>query len=410
LVSSVSPTITIRGTDIVRLIQGENLSDSLSVHLDNDAEQCQVSELGNTTSGIVRTNLIEVACATRGISNRVLRITDASGSEVARSPITFTGTSITVSTTLRGSNSRLKSNLSQTTASATEDSLMLSNPFAVSTAATADPDRIVQSTLPAPTNLRRVESTEFINLAWDAVERAHGYSIYISNATNPQPGVRGTTTYISYTPSIQITDFDSDQAQYIVIQAFANNIESVASAELRVNIQATLKTLYAVQTQILKYSYTSVNQCVLLSDESSQSVDQSVDERFTVFLSRATNLVSQSTTGSMSGVSNVFTRNLVTGETRIQSVSALVSNVSANANSFDPVIDTDGENIVYSSYASDLTTTIKSQTSHLFHFNSSIIIQPTFYLHPEVRCQHLMITFKLVPVQYRLMANSSSIG
>jgi hypothetical protein len=427
LVTSVSPTITISGTDIVLLIHGENLSGSLSVQLDNDDEQCQVSELGNTTSGVVRTNLIEAACATRGISNRVLSVTDASGHEVAGSPITFTGTSITVSTTSRVSNSQSKSNFSQATASTHEDSPTPSNPFAVASVATADPARVVQSTLSAPTNLRRVESTEFINLAWDAVERAQGYSVYVSDATNPQPGVRGTTTYISYTPSIQITDVDSDRAQYIVVQAFANNIESVGSAELQVNIQATLRTLYAVQTQISKHGDTLANQEVRLSDKPTRSVDQSSDGRFTVFLSRANNLVltptsghvhvylhdrhtgvvklvSQSSTGSagnadssspkisadghnivfvstasnldeqvtiVSGVSNVFTRNLVTGETRILSVSALVSNVSANANSFDPVIDANGENIVYSSYASDLTTAIKSQTSHIFHFNSS---------------------------------------
>ncbi|MFT6875366.1 MAG: hypothetical protein ACI9XK_001759 [Granulosicoccus sp.] len=426
LVTSVSPTITIRGANIVLLIHGENLSDNLSVHLDDEADQCLVSELGNTTNGIVQTNLIEAECATRGISDRILSVTDASGNKVNGSPITFTGTSITVSTTSRKSTSIRNTDSPTDTSSVTEDRVILSKPLVAST-----PDfvGVIDFMLLAPTNLQQADSTEFIKLSWDEVEHAQGYSIFVSNTTNPQPGVRGTTTYISYSPSIQIADFDIDQVQYIVVKAFANNRESASSAELRVDVRATLRTPYGVQTEISKQGDTAANLGVYLSDKPSLSLslDQSANGRFTVFLSQSTNLVStptlghihvylhdkdtgvvtlvsQSSTGivgnanssspkisadgnnivfvskasnldervaAASGVSNVFSRNLITEKTNILSVSALLGDLSANANSFDPIIDDDGENIVYGSYASDLTTTGKTQSSHLFHFSSS---------------------------------------
>lgn len=429
LVTSVSPTITIRGGDLVLLIHGENLSNRLSVHLDNDAKQCQVSELGNTTNGIVQTNLIEAACATRGISNRVVSVIDASGSEISGSPITFTGTSVTVSTTSSVSNSLSNTISSLATSLPSEASAKL-NPFVTSTASTAstaNPDRVIQARLSTPTNLQRVGSTEVIDITWDTIERALGYSVYVSNATNPQPGVRGTTTYITHAPSIQITDFDINQTQYIVVKAFSNNTESAGSAELQVDVQPKLRTPYGVQTQISKQAGHWANQGVYFSDEPSRSLDQSADGRFTVFLSRSNNLVptptlgyiqvyqhdkdtgvitlvSQSSDGIVgnadssspkisangrnvvfvstasnldeqvaiaSGVSNVFTRDLVTEKTRILSVSARDNGASANANSFNPLIDNDGENIVFSSFANDLTATEKTQTSHLFHFSSS---------------------------------------
>ena len=98
LVTSVSSTITIRGDNIVLLIHGENLSDSLTMQLDNESSECLVSELGYTATGSIQTNLIEAECATRIISNRTLRVTDDTGNEVTGSPVTFTGTSITLST------------------------------------------------------------------------------------------------------------------------------------------------------------------------------------------------------------------------------------------------------------------------------------------------------------------------
>lgn len=426
LLTSVSPTITIRGADIVLLIHGENLSGALTVHLDDDAKQCQVSELGNTTTGVVQTNLIEAACATRGISNRILSVTDGSGSEIAGSPITFTGTSITVSTTSSASNSQ-SNTISPIASSLPSENSAKLNPFVAATASTANLARAIQSTLSTPKNLHILDSTEVINLSWDTVEHAQGYTVYVSNATNPQPGVRGTTTYITHAPSIQITDFDIDQTQYIVVKAFSNNTESASSTELQVDVQAKLRTPYGVQTQISKQDDAWANQGVYMSDESSGSLNQSADGRFTVFLSRSNNLVptptlghiqvyqhdkdtgvvtlvSQSSDGIVgnadslspkisadgrtvvfvstasnldkqitiaSGVSNVFTRDLVTEKTRVLSVSARVAGVSANANSYDPLIDNSGENIVFSSYADDLTTTDKTQASHLFHFSSS---------------------------------------
>ena len=98
LVTSVSSTITIRGDNIVLLIHGENLSDSLTMQLDNESDECLVSELGYTATDTRQTNLLEAECATRIISNRTLRVTDDTGNEVAGSPITFTGTSINLST------------------------------------------------------------------------------------------------------------------------------------------------------------------------------------------------------------------------------------------------------------------------------------------------------------------------
>jgi hypothetical protein len=400
LVTSVSPTVTIRGSNIVLLIHGENLSSSLSVHLDNEPNPCEVSELGNTRNGIVQTNLIEAACTTRSISQRVLRVTDSSGNEISGSPVTFTGTSIALSKGTSKSNSTTAldstSDSFLDTHSATDNSSILINPFAASTAAVKNADlaSAMQATLPVPTNLKRVDSKDFIKLAWDTVKSAQGYNVYVSTEPNPQAGVRDTGSYISYSPSIQLTDLNIDQTLYIVVKAFSNNTESMGSAELQVDMQELLdqsangrysvfssRSNKLVTTPTMGHLHTYLHDkdtgiVTLISQSSAGSVANadswspkiSADGSTVVFFSTASNLDHQVSVEG--GISNVFSRNTVTGETRMLSVSALISGVSANANSYDPVIDGDGGNIVFASDANDLTTNEKTQATHLYHFSS----------------------------------------
>ncbi|MDB4222873.1 hypothetical protein N9850_03810 [Granulosicoccus sp.] len=411
LVTSVSPTVTIRGSTIVLLIHGENLSSRLSVHLDNEPNPCEVSELGNTRNGIVQTNLIEAACTTRSISERVLKVTDSSGNEITGSPITFTGTNISLSTSASKSVSTVNSDSStissHDTLSNTYNSTSISNPFAASTVSATNDDlaTAIQTTLPAPTNVHRlVDSTDFIKLSWDAVESAQGYNVYVSNTPNPQAGVRGTDSYISYSPSLQLTDFTVDQTLYIVVTAFSNNLESMGSAELRVDMPAALDrsadgrysvftsrstNLVSTSTQGHLHTYLhdkDTEVVTLISQSSVGSVGNadswspriSDDGKIVVFVSTASNLDEQVSVEG--GVSNVFSRNIATGETRVLSVSALINDASANANSFDPVIDGDGRNIVFSSEANDLTINDKTQAAHLYHFtslNNTINVIPT---------------------------------
>lgn len=425
-VTSVSPTISIRGDNIILLIHGEHLSDKLRVELDNETSPCEVSEIGNTSTGIIITNLIEAACTTRSISNRMMSVFDANGNEIAGSPLNFTGTNITLSTSA-ASDTTANSTAAQNVSPSTQSTAIQNGSLVQPSNTNNTPPTYATPTLSAPKNLQIVNDSGSIHLSWDSVDRAQGYSIYVSNATNPQPGVIGTNTYISYAPTIQITDFDTDQTHYIVVKAFLNNTESARSAELRVDVNATLKSSYAAPILISSQDNIPANAGIYLTDDAYQAVDQSSDGRFTVFLSKSSNLVavsteshiqvylhdrknnsvtliSQSTAGAVSnadtsspkisadgsvvtfvsaatnlddqfsvvdGVSNVFIRDLSTNTTQLISRSARTSAASANADSFNPIIDGNGENIVFTSVASDLTTNVSSQATLFFHFKKS---------------------------------------
>ena len=429
IVNSVSSTITIRGADIVLLIQGSNLPANLLVNLDNDSNNCQVSQLlpANSTSNLA--NTLEAVCTTSAITNRQVFVRSATGIEVQGSPLNFSATNISV-------DSSATSNNSSTPDTSTDSQTSSSEPTVTSSTSTPSSNQddepiaglseLAQTFIDAPANLSLLDANGGIRLSWNAVASVEGYNIYLSQSPSPQPGASGVTTYTSTQPAIEITDVEVGETYYLAVSAYLNNNESQRSADLIVQVTAAKQSEYGALFEISGKG-SSLAESGISSSTSTQSMDQSADGRYTVFLSHSNNLVnktlrgfdqvflhdkeddqitliSQSTSGEpanrhatnpqisddgslvvfVSAASNldrtvltsgsatqVFIANTQTATVNLISGSALNRNRAANSNSFAPVIDNTGSNVVFSSYADDLTAGSKTQSSHLYRYDSS---------------------------------------
>ncbi len=429
IVNSVSSTITIRGADIVLLIQGSNLPDSLQVNLDNDSNACQVSQLltANSTSNLA--NTLEAVCTTSAITNRQVFVRSATGIEIQGSPLNFSATNISVdssgtsnssSTTNTTADTQPSSNETTTTPTSTSSANQDDEPI-------AGLSELAQTFINAPDNVSLLDASAGIRLSWDAVASVEGYNIYVSQSPAPQPGASGVTSYTSTQPAIEITDVEVGETYYLAVSAFLNNNESPRSADLMVQVTAAKQSKYGALFEISGTGSSQAETGISTTTASIRSVDQSADGRYTVFLSHSDNLVnktlrgfdqvflhdkeddqitliSQSVSGEpanrhasnpqisddgslvvfVSAASNldrsvltsgsatqVFMANTQTAAVNLISGSALNRNRAANANSFAPVIDGNGTNVVFSSYADDLTAGSKTQSSHLYRFDSS---------------------------------------
>ena len=252
IVNSVSSTITIRGADIVLLIQGSNLPDSLQVNLDNDSNACQVSQLltANSTSNLA--NTLEAVCTTSAITNRQVFVRSATGIEIQGSPLNFSATNISVDSSGTSNSS--------STANTTADTQPSSNETTTtptSTSSTNQDDEpiaglseLAQTFINAPDNVSLLDASAGIRLSWNAVASVEGYNIYVSQSPEPQPGASGVTSYTSTQPAIEITDVEVGETYYLAVSAFLNNNESQRSADLMVQVTAAKQSKYGALFEI----------------------------------------------------------------------------------------------------------------------------------------------------------------
>ncbi|MFK8075570.1 MAG: hypothetical protein AB8B84_03215 [Granulosicoccus sp.] len=430
IVNSVSSTITIRGADIVLLIQGSNLPDSLQVNLDNDSSSCQVSQLLTVNSNSNLANTLEAVCTTSAITNRQVFVRSATGIEIQGSPLDFSATNITVdsSDTRNSSNtSNTEGDLQTATNEPTATPPVSTSPADQDNEPIAGLRELAQTFIDAPSNIRLLEANASIHLTWDAVGSVEGYNIYASQSPAPQPGASGVTTYTSTQPAIEITDVEVGEKYYVAVSAYFNNNESQRSADFMVQVAAAKQSKYGALFEISGTVSLQAETRISTSAAPTRFLDQSADGRYTVFLSHSDNLVSkalrgfdqvflhdkehdqitlisQSASGEpanrhtsspqisddgsivvfVSAASNLdrsvqtsgsttqlFMANTQTAAVNLISASALNANRAANSNSFAPVIDNNGTNVVFSSQADDLTTSTKTQRSHLYHYNAS---------------------------------------
>jgi len=280
--------------------------------------------------------------------------------------------------------------------------------------------------LPAPVGISTGSFDGRLNLGWPSVSQAQGYNVFVSTDPNPQPGVRNTTTYTTNSASISINDLETGQIYFVAVSAFRNGIEGSRSQVIRTEVEKEALTAYSGLTTISATNNSFANLGVFLSHNPGESIDQSDNGRFTVFLSRSNNLVatpthgirqaylhdkfdnsitlvSRSTTGSASfsdvseprisgdgevvlfvsaannldvravqnsQASQIFLHRVRTQTTRIISLSAVQSNVSGNLNSFNPIVDYAGHTVVFASYADNLSDSPKTLGSHIYLYSS----------------------------------------
>ena len=427
VVAAVSPTITVRGTDIVLLIQGANLPDSLRVNLDNDSNLCQVTQLQSTNSSNSLASTIEAVCTTSDINDRVVTVSDSNGDEIQGSPLPFTATSITIDSNV--------SNTPNLTTGTDVTPIQFSDPTTTSSTETPENQddvllpglsQLAQASIPVPNNVRLLSSNGIISLAWNAVENSEGYIVYRTDSAATQTTVSGANTYSSAEPTINMIDVVAGETYYLSVSSLLNGVESFRSQVLVVTVANSAQFKYGDINYISSNTGALADTGVHLSLLANDSVDQSDDGRYTVFLSHADNLaakpllgvrqvflhdkennnvtlLSQSAIGNpansdvsspkisgdgnvvvfvsaadnldriisnTAGVSQVFMTNVLTATTSIISKSQIHSTVAANNHSFGAEIDRDGSDIVFSSLADDMSMTTKTQSSHLYHVDT----------------------------------------
>ena len=427
VVAAVSPTITVRGTDIVLLIQGANLPDSLRVNLDDDSNLCQVTQLQSTSSSNSLASTIEAVCTTSNINDRLVTVSDSNGDEIQGSPLPFTATSITIDSNVSSTpNVALGADVNTTQFSDSTTTSSTETPENQDDVLLPGLSQLAQASIPVPNNVRLLSSNSIISLAWNAVEDSEGYIVYRSDSAATQTTVSGANTYSSALPTIDITDVVAGETYYLSVSSLLNGVESFRSQVLVVTVANTAQFKYGDLTYISSNTGALADAGVYLSSLTNDSMDQSDDGRYTVFLSHADNLAAKSLLGvpqvflhdkennsvtllsqsvignpansdvsspkisgdgsavvfvsaadnldrmisNSAGVSQVFMTNVLTATTSLVSKSQIQSTVGANNHSYGAEIDHDGSDIVFSSLADDLSMTTKTQSSHLYHLDT----------------------------------------
>lgn len=104
----------------------------------------------------------------------------------------------------------------------------------------------------------------------------------------------------------------------------------------------------------------SVSSAGVQSNSSSSWSSISYDGRYVVFSSNASNLVASDTNGS----SDIFIRDLTNNTTEL--VSSTAAGVQGNGNSTQPSVSADGRFVVFTSYASNLSSSAYQYASNVF--------------------------------------------
>ncbi len=157
-------------------------------------------------------------------------------------------------------------------------------------------------------------------------------------------GVQGNAG--SFIPSI------SGDGRYVAFYSWATNLvpgDTNGSVDVFVHDRLTGQTTRA-----------SVDSSGIQGDSFSVAPALSADGRYVAFHSAADNLVP----GDTNGVQDVFVHDQQTGQTTRVSVNS--SGVEADDLSFLPAISGDGQNVVFSSYASNLTPTGSHSYAEIF--------------------------------------------